>query len=237
MIKIHHNKVNDIVCGLRDSSAFAYVFHVPVKQPVFFPALFSNPVEAVCWDSMVSCQNVTAKISWCISIAYRFVYNILMTSLIIFFVQPPKVKFKIDAERLQQFILLHGLPPKGASCTNPSGYWVNAARDLCGKEKPSYHYVKAVANYYYCDLKGVQSSVIPKLQGLKPSPSEKQQQAEEVNNNNYRYNIFLYVCSSLFVHVGMSQQEYHIDSTVHMAVEDYQVCRMVGKMAIMTLSS
>ena len=79
--------------------------------------------------------------------------------------------------------MVHGLPPKGASCTSPSGYWVQAARVLCNKENPSYPYVKAVANHFYSDIKGVQSFVISKF-----NSSSGEHQQSEVKNDNHKSN-------------------------------------------------
>lgn len=92
--------------------------------------------------------------------------------------QPPRVKFNIDANHLELLILLHGLPPKGASCPKSNGYWVKIARDLCSKEKPTLQFTKAVANYYYCNLKGVKGiSTLP----VPPPINSSEHQRTEVN--------------------------------------------------------
>ena len=77
--------------------------------------------------------------------------------------QPPKVKYKVDVDRLEQFIVQNGLPTSGASCRPPRGYWFLAAKAASLKGSPSHQFTKAVANYYYSDVRGFKSRITEKL--------------------------------------------------------------------------
>ena len=50
-------------------------------------------------------------------------------------------------------MLTHSLPPPRASRID-NGYWVQAARMMYGRKKPSFKSIVAVSNYWYYNLRG-----------------------------------------------------------------------------------
>ena len=78
--------------------------------------------------------------------------------------QPRKAKYIVDVGKLEEYIILHGLPPKKSSCTRNDGYWTMACRELLGKQKIDSRYVKAIANHYYCNLHGLKTRLLDRLQ-------------------------------------------------------------------------
>ena len=75
--------------------------------------------------------------------------------------QPRKTKYKFDADRLEEYILLHGAPPRNASCCG-NGYWTLACKEIFGRNVNS-NYTKAVANHFYCNLNGLKTRVLERL--------------------------------------------------------------------------
>ena len=65
-----------------------------------------------------------------------------------------------------EIILFHGLPPKNrkGSLTQRDGYWVVIAREVSGRLRPSFAFVKAVYNYYHSNLKNVRGRVLELLE-------------------------------------------------------------------------
>lgn len=49
------------------------------------------------------------------------IYFLIVTMLILCSLQPPKIKFPVNKDRLSAFIIETGLPPKGASCLKDTG--------------------------------------------------------------------------------------------------------------------
>ena len=68
--------------------------------------------------------------------------------------QPRKVKYKVDLDKLQEFIVKNGIPNSGVSCQPPKGYWFLAAKATNPHGRPSRQFIKAVANCYYKDVRG-----------------------------------------------------------------------------------
>lgn len=65
------------------------------------------------------------------------------------------MKFKVNKEKLKQFIVDSGLPPKKASSVH-NGYWVKAAEAACSVKVVSSRLAKAVSCHWYgniCNLK------------------------------------------------------------------------------------
>ena len=67
-------------------------------------------------------------------------------------------------------MVTHGLPPLKASRMD-NRYWVQAARMMYGREKPSFKSIVAVSNYWYYD-RGFKKEIMKK---------------SEVSNNYYFY--------------------------------------------------
>ena len=62
------------------------------------------------------------------------------------------MKFKVDKERLKQFIVENGLPPKKAPSVH-SGYWMKAAEVACNVKVVSSRLAKAVSCRNICNFK------------------------------------------------------------------------------------
>ena len=65
-----------------------------------------------------------------------------------------------------EIILFHGLPPKNrkGSLTQRDGYLVVIAKEVSGRLRPSFAFVKAVYNYYHSNLKNVRGRVLELLE-------------------------------------------------------------------------
>ena len=76
-----------------------------------------------------------------------------------FFIQPRKVKFKVNREALITFVCENGLPPRKASCKK-DGYWYKAAMAACNEVKPSTKLTKAVSSHWYKNVSDFRTAII-----------------------------------------------------------------------------
>ena len=60
---------------------------------------------------------------------------------------PRKGKYNVDVDKLEEYIILPGHPPRKASCIRNDGYWSMACKELLGKQKIDSRYVKAITNH------------------------------------------------------------------------------------------
>ena len=72
------------------------------------------------------------------------------------------MKFKVDKERLKQFIVDNGLPPKKASSVH-SGYWMKAAEAACNVKVVSSRLAKAVSCHWYGNICNFKTLTINEL--------------------------------------------------------------------------
>ena len=82
-----------------------------------------------------------------------------MITKLFLFIQPHKVKFKVNREAIINFIYENGLPPKKASCKR-DGYWVKAVMVACIKVKPSTKLTKPHSNHWYKNVSNFRTTII-----------------------------------------------------------------------------